>query len=509
MARWSVVGGLYISRRATLIDNEWLNARSAMIALSGARLAVFYGNFVDTPSLGQLRIRNKLSVGVSLVGPNKGEIVFIKQGSVDPVADCKEFDNSLVAQDVIAVDGTGEATFFFPGFVDTHIHASQYPNAGIFGNSTLLNWLETYTFPLEASLEHPEVAQEVYETVVRRTLSNGTTTAAYFATIDAESTKLLARICSLRNQRALIGKVCMDQNSPDYYRETTEMCLQNCRNVLSFLDQELGDPKVLPILTPRFAPSCSRELMLKLSQLSQDQGHLHIQTHLCESNEEISWVRALFPECETYTHVYEQFNLLTKKTVLAHCVHLTDDEAQLIKAAESGVSHCPTSNSSLTSGECKVRWLLDQGIKVGLGTDVSGGFACNILAAARQAHLVSRHLAMREQNLKLRDHWKLSVPEVLFLATMGGAQALDMEEKIGSFEVGKQFDAQLIDLQSPGSNVDVFAWQRPNSQINHTNNRVKLPPGITSEDLIAKWFFNGDDRNIRGVWVAGNPCHST
>ncbi|QLL32516.1 hypothetical protein HG536_0D00380 [Torulaspora globosa] len=482
---------------------------SRMIAVSGARLAVFHGNFVDTPSLGQLRNRETVSVGVSLTGADKGNIVFIKEGSVDPVADCREFDESLAAEEVVVVDGSGEAAFFFPGFVDTHIHASQYPNAGIFGNSTLLNWLETYTFPLEAALEHAEVAREVYEAVVRRTLANGTTTAAYFATIDAESTKLLARICSSRNQRALVGKVCMDQNSPDYYRETTEACLQNCRRVLSFLDQELKDPKIQPILTPRFAPSCSRELLLKLGQLSQDEGHLHIQTHLCETNEEISWVKSLFPECETYTHVYERFNLLTRKTVLAHCVHLTDDEARLIKAAESGVSHCPTSNSSLTSGECKVRWLLDQGIKVGLGTDVSGGFTCNMLAVARQAHLVSRHLAMREQNQKLRDHWKLSVPEVLFLATLGGAQALDMDEKIGSFEVGKQFDAQLINLKSPGSNVDIFAWQRPTLHINHANNRVRLPPGTTNEDLIAKWFFNGDDRNVSGVWVAGNPCHST
>lgn len=480
----------------------------AMIAVSSNRLVVYYGTFVDTPSLGELRTREKVSVGVSLVGPNNGCIVFIKEGSVDPMADCRAFDGSLGDGEVVLVDGSGETAFFFPGFIDTHIHASQYPNAGIFGNSTLLNWLETYTFPLEAALDEPEVARKVYEAVVRRTLSNGTTTAAYFATIDAESTKLLARICSSRNQRAFIGKVCMDENSPDYYRETTEGSVESCRSVIRFLDRELRDPKVLPILTPRFAPSCSRELLQELGQLAHSEGNLHVQTHLSETHDEINWVKSLFPECESYTDVYDRFKLLTERTVLAHCIHLSDEEAHLIKTRGSGVSHCPASNSSLTSGECRVRWLLDQGVKVGLGTDMSGGFTCSMLAAARQAHLVSRHLAMKEQNQKLREHLKLSVPEVLFLATLGGAQTLDMDGKIGSFEVGKQFDAQLIDLESPGSNIDVFDWQRPLSHNGHAANK-KLPPSIDYEDLVAKWFFNGDDRNVSAVWVAGNRSHAT
>lgn len=485
------------------------------------KFVVFYGTFIDTPKLGEIRIRVKTSVGVSLFGVDNGCIKFIKENSIDPLLDAKSYDGSLSELDIAVVDSSqhvnSSTTFFFPGFIDTHIHASQYPNAGIFGNSTLLDWLDTYTFPLEASLEDLSVAEKVYTKIVQRTLSHGTTTATYYTTIDPESTKLMGKICSTHGQRALVGKVCMDVNSPDFYIESAKKCLKSCEDVIEYLQDDLKDSKILPILTPRFAPTCSRDLMVKLSEMSEKFGDLHIQTHLSENDNEIEWVSSLFPECENYTDVYDRYKLLTKKTVLAHCVHLSNDEAQLIKERECGISHCPISNSSITSGECKVRWLLDQGISVGLGTDVSGGYACSILATARQAHLVSRHLAMKENDPKVREHVKLSLADALFLATTGGAQTLDMQNKLGTFDIGKQFDTQLIDIESEGSNVDIFDWQRPAisqetaASITSTTKsafKKRLPPQISHEDLLAKWFFNGDDRNVVRVWVDGKLSHS-
>lgn len=480
------------------------------------KFVVFYGTFIDTPKLGEIRIRQKTSVGVSLYGADNGCIKFIYENSIDPLLDGKRYDGSLSESDIAIVDSSqhvnSSTTFFFPGFIDTHIHASQYPNAGIFGNSTLLDWLDTYTFPLEASLKDLSIAEKVYTKIVERTLSNGTTTATYYTTIDPESTKLMGKICSTKGQRALVGKVCMDANSPEFYIESTKKCLKSCEDVIEYLQNDLKDPRVLPILTPRFAPTCSRDLMLKLAGMAKKFGNLHIQTHLSENDNEIEWVNSLFPECENYTDVYDQSKLLTKRTVLAHCVHLSNHEAQLIKKRECGISHCPISNSSITSGECKVRWLLDQGIKVGLGTDVSGGYACSILATARQAHLVSRHLAMKETDPKVREHVKLSLADALFLATTGGAQTLDMHDKLGSFDVGKQFDTQLIDIESEGSNVDVFDWQRPatpqeTTATTKSSIKKRLPPQISHEDLLAKWFFNGDDRNVVRVWVDGKLSH--
>ncbi|SCU86392.1 LANO_0C07844g1_1 [Lachancea nothofagi CBS 11611] len=460
------------------------------------KFRVFYGTFVDTPALGQLRIRARTSLGVS---PD-GTIQFIKAESQNPLQDAMDFDKSLKPWEISVIDTFQHQgfTFFFPGFIDTHVHASQYPNAGIFGSSTLLDWLETYTFPLEAGLKDIDHARKIYSRVLDKTLAHGTTTASYYTTIDANSSNLMADICAQRGQRAFIGKVCMDQNSPDYYIESLSDCQHSLQKVVNYIREELKDDKIKPIVTPRFAPTCSKELMTWLGKIAHDQD-LHIQTHLSENKNELKWVKELFPECESYSDVYDSYNLLTNKTVLAHCIHLSDKEIDLIKERESGVSHCPISNSSITSGECEVRRLLDHGIKVGLGTDLSGGYDVSILATARQALLVSRHLAMKEVDAKKQEHLKLSVNDVLYLSSLGGAQVLAMDQQVGTFEVGKQFDTQLIDLESAGSRVDVFDWQ----YTKWTDEGRDIENTKLFEDLLAKWLFTGDDRNTVRVWVGG------
>ncbi|SCU98455.1 LAMI_0F14730g1_1 [Lachancea mirantina] len=466
------------------------------------KFQVFYGTFVDTPKLDELRVRPRTSVGVS----KNGTIAFIKADSENPLQEALEFDKTLQPWEIEVFDTFQEqgSSFFFPGFIDTHVHASQYPNAGIFGTSTLLDWLEKYTFPLESSLADLQIARRVYTRVLDKSLSNGTTTAAYYTTTSSVSSNLMADMCAKRGQRAFIGKVCMDRHAPDYYVETTQESQESLLSVIDHIRNKLRDDKIQPIVTPRFAPCCSRELMSWLGKLASEQD-LHIQTHLDENQSEIAWVKELFPESESYSHVYDDHDLLTEKTVLAHCVHLKEEEAALLKRRKCGISHCPISNSSITSGECRVRWLLDQGIKVGLGTDLSGGFSASILATARQSLLVSRHVAMKETDPKYSERAKLSVAEVLFLASYGGAAVLNLEDQVGSFEIGKQFDAQLIDLESPTSNVDVFDWQHLtwNDKQQDKCNFDKF------QDLIAKWLFNGDDRNTARVWVASNIVYSS
>ncbi|SCW03944.1 LAFE_0H02476g1_1 [Lachancea fermentati] len=470
------------------------------IKSSETKFKVFYGTFVDTPTLGELRIRPRTSVGVTI----DGVIRFIKRESQNPLQEALEYDPNLKPWEVDVVDTFQDqgSSFFFPGFVDTHVHASQYPNAGIFGTSTLLDWLEKYTFPLEASLKDLDVARMVYKKALDKTLTNGTTTASYYTTVDAESSKLMADMCSERGQRAFIGKVCMDRNAPDYYIESPEECKHSLHAVMDHIGNTLKDDKIKPIITPRFAPACSRELMSWLGKIANEEN-LHVQTHLDENPNEVKWVSELFPECESYTHVYDAHQLLTKKTVLAHCIHLTDAELELLKKRDCGVSHCPISNSSITSGECRVRWLLDNGIKVGLGTDLSGGFSASILATARQALLVSRHLAMRKEDENKKEHAKLSVEEVLFLASAGGAQVMNLDNEIGTFDVGKQFDTQLVDLESLESNIDVFQWQYTTwSDMDKDKQNLEK-----FQDLLAKWLFNGDDRNTVRVWVSGKQAH--
>ncbi|SMN21357.1 similar to Saccharomyces cerevisiae YDL238C GUD1 Guanine deaminase, a catabolic enzyme of the guanine salvage pathway producing xanthine and ammonia from guanine [Maudiozyma saulgeensis] len=468
----------------------------------------FYGNFIDTPDFGSLRVRMNTAIGVCMdpsIPENFGKIQFISENCEDPLMATIQYDTSLTEDKIklVVPSNNSITSFYFPGFIDTHIHASQYPNCGILGNnSTLLDWLNKYTFPTEAALSHLPYANIVYDKIVSRTIANGTTTATYFTTIDLNASKVMAQICSKYGQRALIGKVCMDSNSPEYYIETCKESVSSLIELVDYLENELCNPLVQPIVTPRFAPSCSRELMETIGNLAKNKS-LHIQTHLSENFNEINWVENLFPECENYTDVYNEYGLLNEKTILAHSIHLTPEEIQLIKLKQSGISHCPISNTSLTSGECPVKEMFADGIeKIGLGTDVSAGYSCSILESAKAAYAVSRHLAMKKEKPQL----KLSVNECLYLATLGGAKVLDMDKHIGSFDVGKSFDCQEIDLISPNSTIDIFEWQvptnLPNTKSEHTS--LNKPEPFRMCDIVSKWFFNADDRNVVTVWVNGH-----
>lgn len=379
---------------------------------------------------------------------------------------------------------------------------------------------------MESSLKDLARARQVYTAVICRTLSHGTTTAAYYATIDVGATNLLADLCLSLGQRAFVGRVCMDRPgfNPDYYRDESpqaaiEATLATIEHISSI------DPKheiVAPILTPRFAPSCTEAVMKELSKV-QKSHNLLVQTHISENTNEVHLVSSLFPGTESYAHVYDQAGLLTSKMVLAHAVHLTDEEAKLIALRKSKIAHCPCSNSSLTSGAARVRWMWDKGIDVGLGTDVSGGYSPSILEASRQALLVSRQVALDQQGEE-HDRSKLTVEEALYLATRGGAQCLGLEDKIGGFDIGMDWDAQLIGLgvvsdsglrvgekeeEEVGQNGNGNSHDIDNIIINGSDQgNVDIFGWETWEDILAKWVYCGDDRNTKQVWVKGRLVHS-
>lgn len=328
---------------------------------------------------------------------------------------------------------------------------------------------------------------------MRKTLSHGTTTAAYYATVDVASTNLLADLCLAAGQRALVGRVCMDERGmcPDWYRDgSAREGVDRARESAEYIARvDAGRGLVRAVVTPRFAPSCSPEMLRGLGELAREKG-LHVQTHISENEGEIGLVREMFPEDESYAGVYDRFGLLGERTILAHAVHLSEEEVRLIRERGAKVSHCPCSNSSITSGEARVRWLMDSGVTCGLGTDMSGGYSPSVLEAARQALLVSRHVAMKGE-----EKAKLSVEEVLYLATRGGAEVVGLGGKVGGFEVGMEWDAQLVVLgnvdgegEGEDGDVDVFGWE-------------------SWEERVAKWLFNGDDRNTRKVWVKGRLVH--
>ncbi|XP_010218460.1 PREDICTED: guanine deaminase [Tinamus guttatus] len=365
-----------------------------------------------------------------------------------------------------------------PGLVDTHIHAPQYSFAGTRVDLPLLQWLTTYTFPTEAKFKDNDFAEEVYTRVVRRTLKNGTTTACYFATIHTDTSLLLAEIIDKFGQRAFVGKVCMDLNdSVPQYKETTADSIQETER---FVKELLGKkyPRVQPIVTPRFAPSCTEDLLQALGNLAETHD-LHVQSHISENEEELKIVKNLFPAYQNYTDVYDRNKLLTSKTVMAHACYLSEEELKLFNLRGASISHCPCSNSSLCSGILNVQKVLKHNVKLGLGTDVAGGYSASMLDAIRKTMMASNALLLNKVNER-----GLTLEEAFRLATLGGSQVLGLENVIGNFEVGKEFDALLVNTKASDSPFDLFSSD-------------------AFEDTLQKFLYLGDDRNISEVYVSG------
>lgn len=344
----------------------------------------------------------------------------------------------------------------------------------------LLDWLNTYTFPVESRFKSVDYAKEAYTKVVSRFLRNGTTTCSWFATIHLESCKALTDILEEKGQRAYIGKVNMDQNSPDYYIEKTSTSLQETEAFIQYV-QGKSNPLLTPVITPRFAITCSSQLMQGLSKLAKKYD-IPVQTHLCENPNEIEFTCSLFPASKHYTGIYDDHGLLGSKSYMAHCVHMKEEEIDLLAARQTGVSHCANSNFSLHSGVCDVRRFLNNGIKVGLGTDVAGGFAPSILDAIRTSFFASKTNMIMHRDHLHKPYSPLTPIELLFLATLGGAQVLGLQDTIGNFVVGKAFDALVVDVGNDP--VDVFGKE-------------------TESQLLEKFLFNGNEQNLSQVYVQG------
>ena len=458
-----------------------------MAASAPIQKTIYLGTFVHSKSLTELDILEHAAIGVD----ENGIISFLEKG----VTNLQDIKNQKPEwKGAKTVTPRHKNSFFFPGFIDTHTHAPQHPNTGLFGKTTLLDWLQTYTFPMEASFTDLDRARKIYSNFVSRTLSHGTTTCAYYATIHVPATNLLADICLARGQRALVGRVCMNSDlSPAYYRDTSvessvadsSACISHARSI-----DPLGEI-VRPIITPRFAPSCTPACLSAMGKLAVDTA-CFVQTHISENKGEVALVKEMFPESSSYTDVYDSHGLLGDKTILAHAIHLSPAERATIRERGSVISHCPASNTAITSGLCPVRTLLEEGHVVGLGSDVSGGFSPSILENVRQAVWVSRHLS-------LQTAWeadKLATEEALYLATRGGAKVVGLEGKVGGFEVGMEWDAQMVVLGEVAEGevvegqVDIFGWEK-------------------MEDKVEKWVYSGDDRNTAAVWVRGRLVHTT
>lgn len=372
-------------------------------------------------------------------------------------------------------------SLLLPGFVDTHVHLPQYGAVALYGKE-LLDWLDTYIFPAERAFT-AEMANTLCPIFFRSLLAYGTTTAAVYCSIQKESTHVAFEWARETGLRAIIGKVMMDRNSPGFLLEKTTESLRASEELCrTWHGTENG--RLLYAFSPRFAPTCSRALMKAASELASQYG-AYIQTHLAENLAEVEWVRELFPEARSYTDVYFSNGLLGPKSILAHAIHLDPDERHLLRDTDTCLSHCPTSNLFLHSGLMPLRELMDEGLRIGLGTDVGGGPTLSLFTVMRAAiyvHNARRFLPQFSGGKMLPSH-------AFYLATLGGAKALGLHKRIGSLDPGKEADFIVVNPQKLS----------PLSRGTET--------ALSPETVLSRLVFRGDDRIVEQTYVRGRCCY--
>lgn len=317
-----------------------------------------------------------------------------------------------------------------PGFIDTHIHYPQIEMIAAYG-AQLLEWLDTYTFPVETKFSDPDYARGIADRFLDELLRCGTTTALVFGTVHKESVDAFFEASEARNLRMIAGKVMMDRNAPDHLVDTPESSYHDTK---ALIEKWHNKGRQRYAVTPRFAPTSSAEQLQKAGQLLQEHPGVYLHTHMSENHSEVAWVKELFPECDGYLDTYDKAGLLGRRSVFAHCLHLTNTEWQRMAETQSNIAFCPTSNLFLGSGLFNLKRAVQENIGVGLGTDVGGGTSFSILQTMSEAY----------KALQLRGD-TLTPFKAFYLATLGGARSLDMDDVIGNFATGKEADFVVLD----------------------------------------------------------------
>lgn len=362
-----------------------------------------------------------------------------------------------------------------PGFIDTHIHYPQTEMIGAYGEQ-LLEWLNHYTFPVESQYHCPDHAAAMSAFFLQQLLANGTTSALVFGTVHPQSVDALFSAAEAINMRMIAGKVMMDRHAPEALLETPEQSYAETRTLIT---RWHGRGRLSYALTPRFAPTSSSALLEKVQQLRHEFPDVWLHTHLSENPQEVAWVRELFPQREGYLDVYHHHQLTGRRSLFAHCLHLEEREWQCLHATDSAIAFCPTSNLFLGSGLFNLKRCWQQGVKMGIGTDVGAGTTFNMLQTLGEAYKVGQ-----------LQHYRLSAAEAFYHATLGGAYALDLHDHVGNFTSGKEADFVVIDpAVSPLQQLRLGK----------------------SKDIWEQLFMLmtlGDDRNIAQTWVNGRAVWS-
>lgn len=388
-----------------------------------------------------------------------------------------------------------QGQYLLPGFVDLHVHAPQWAQAGTALDIPLYDWLHTYTFPLESRFSDLSFASSVYEDLVGALLANGTTTALYFATVHKESSLLLAEICAKKGQRGLVGKVVMDDpaQNPEYYRDADAAAALADTEAFIVAVKELSKTvkqRVYPVVTPRFIPSCTDEALNGLGELAAKHD-THIQSHCSESDWAHGYVQDRLGKRDAYA--LRDFGLLGDKSVMAHCNFLNEEDADLFAKTGTAICHCPISNAYFANSVIPIARWMEKGVEIGLGSDVSGGYSPSLYDNARQSVISSRMLEDGVNPALPADARgvpasRITIDEAFYLATAGGGEALSLP--IGRLAEGYAWDAQIVDIALAGAKLPVFGENEP------------------LHEIFQKIMYLVRPENIREVWVQGEKVHA-
>jgi guanine deaminase len=357
-----------------------------------------------------------------------------------------------------------------PGFIDCHVHFPQLDIIGSFG-AQLLDWLNQYAYPVEESFADADHAREVAGVFVDELLRNGTTTALVFGTVHAHSADAIFEAAEARDMRLIAGKVLMDSNCPETLRDDPQSGYAESK---ALIERWHGKGRLGYAITPRFALTSSPEQLAAAGKLAREYPDVWIHTHLAENMDEVEEIARLFPDSRSYLDVYDEFELLRERAVFAHCLHMDDEDRSRMASKGGAAAFCPTSNLVLGSGLFDLAAIRAAGIRCGLGTDVGGGTSLSLLNTASEAYKV----------LHLQDQ-PLHAMRVLYLATLGAAEALYLDDKIGNFEQGKEADFVVLDYE--GSSLTAR----------------RTAAASTIEEKLFALMTLADDRNVDSTWVHG------
>ncbi|MGI9505649.1 MAG: guanine deaminase [Geminicoccaceae bacterium] len=361
-----------------------------------------------------------------------------------------------------------------PGFVDTHIHYPQTDMIAAFGEQ-LLDWLEKYAFPSECRFADAAHAAETADFFLDELLRNGTTTALVLGTVHPQSVDAIFEAARSKNLRLIAGKVLMDRNCPEDLQDTAETAYRDSK---ALIERWHRQDRLLYAITPRFAPTSTAAQLERAGTLAREHPDVYTHTHVAENAAEVRWVADLFPDSRSYLDVYDRYGLLRERSVFAHCIHLDRTDRERMAATGSTMAFCPSANLFLGSGLFDLAAAKELGVRVGLGTDVGAGTNFCQLRTLSEAYKVTQ-----------LNGQKLAPFQALYLATLGSAKALCLDDCIGNFAVGKEADFVVLDWRS----TPLLARRMD-----------------AARDLVEKLFaviMLGDDRAIFSTHIMGKAVH--